>query len=67
MSSAVIDEPAVETFEPQADEAPSISVDPMMAEGGSTGAAGTSFSEISELPPLKEVYIAPPSASAGVV
>ncbi len=60
MSSAVIDEPAVETFEPQADEAPSISVDPMMAEGGSTGAAGTSFSEISELPPLKEVYIAPP-------
>jgi len=61
MSSAVIDEPAVETFEPTANETPGISVDPMMAEGGSSGGGGrTSFSEISELPPLKEVYIAPP-------
>ncbi len=38
MSSAVADEPQVETFEPQVeDDAPKISVDPMMAEGGSRG------------------------------
>jgi serine/threonine protein kinase len=61
MSAAVADEPQVETFEPQSDHAaPKIAVDPMMAEGGPAGSAGTSFSEISELPPLKEVYIAPP-------
>ncbi len=61
MSSAVIDEPQVETLEPQvAEDAPRIAVDPMMAEGDSSGGTGTSFSDISELPPLKEVYIAPP-------
>jgi serine/threonine-protein kinase len=60
MSSAVADEPAVEPFEPQAEEAPKITVDPMMAEGGQGGTSGTSFSELTELPPLKEVYIAPP-------
>jgi serine/threonine-protein kinase len=60
MSSAVLDEPQVETFEPQADEAPAFAVDPMMAEGGSAGSAGSSFSEISELPPLKETYTPPP-------
>ncbi|HUA15914.1 MAG TPA: serine/threonine-protein kinase [Verrucomicrobiae bacterium] len=60
MSAAVIDEPQVETFEPQAvEDGPGIAVDPMMAEGGQ-GGGGTSFSEISELPPLKESYIAPP-------
>ncbi|HET6178613.1 MAG TPA: serine/threonine-protein kinase [Candidatus Sulfotelmatobacter sp.] len=63
MSSAVMDEPQVETFEPQTaeeDEAPKIAVDPMMAEGGSGGGrGGVSFSEMTELPPLKEVYIAP--------
>jgi serine/threonine protein kinase len=63
MSSAVADElaeePQVETFEPSAD-APRIAVDPMMAEGGASASTGTSFSEISELPPLKEIYIAPP-------
>lgn len=61
MSSAVVDEPQVETLEPQRDtDAPKIAVDPLMAEGGSNAAGGTSFSEISELPPLKEVYVAPP-------
>jgi hypothetical protein len=62
MSAAVADEPQVETFEPQSDHAtPKIAIDPMMAEGGrSGGGGGTSFSEISELPPLKEVYVAPP-------
>jgi serine/threonine protein kinase len=60
MSSAVLDEPEVETFEPQSEESPKITVDPMMAEGESAGGSRTSFSEISELPPLKEVYIAPP-------
>lgn len=61
MSSAVLDEPEVETFEPSVeDDGPKINVDPMMAGGGATASSGTSFSEISELPPLKEVYIAPP-------
>ena len=53
MSSAAIVEPEV--------EAPKINVDPMMAEAPKAGAgASRSFSEIDELPPLKEVYIAPP-------
>jgi eukaryotic-like serine/threonine-protein kinase len=56
MSSAVVEEPDVETFAP---DAPKIAVDPMMAEGGPAGRSGSSFSEISELPPLKEVYIEP--------
>jgi serine/threonine protein kinase len=61
MSAAVADEPQVETFEPQSDHAaPKIAIDPMMAEHGPAGGGGTSFSEISELPPLKEVYVAPP-------
>jgi hypothetical protein len=52
MSSAIV-EPEV--------EAPKIHVDPMMAEGPKSGAAASrSFSEIDELPPLKEVYIPPP-------
>ncbi len=68
MSSAVAEEPEVETSEPQvetfepqvADEGPTIAVDPMMAEGGSKSGGGVSFSEMTELPPLKEVYIPPP-------
>ena len=61
MSAAVADEPQVETFEPRAaSTAPKIAVDPMMAGGGPSAGTGTSFSDISELPPLKEVYVAPP-------
>ena len=62
MSAAVADEPQVETFEPQEDDdTPRINVDPMMAGGApSTGGGGMSFSEMTELPPLKEVYIPPP-------
>ena len=41
----------------------SFAVDPMMAEPD-TAAVSHSFSEISELPPLKEVYMAPPSPPA---
>jgi serine/threonine protein kinase len=59
MSAGVADEPQVETFEPS-ESAPKIAVDPMMAEGGSGGSTGTSFSDISELPPLKESYTPPP-------
>jgi serine/threonine protein kinase len=58
MSSAATDEAAVETFEPSSNS-PRIAVDPLMAEGGSATSAGNSFSEISELPPLKEVYVSP--------
>ncbi len=60
MSSAVADEPPVEALEPQTDAAPNFAVDPLMAEAPSSAGASTSFSEISELPPLKEVYVAPP-------
>ena len=68
MSSAVAGEPEVESFEPQvetfepqvAEEGPKIAVDPMMSEGGSKSGGSVSFSEMTELPPLKEVYIAPP-------
>ena len=61
MSAELIDQPEVETFEPSA-AAPRIAVDPLMAESAPGTTAGTSFSEIAELPPLKEVYIAPEPA-----
>ena len=63
MSAEVADEPQVETFEPEAaDDGPKIAVDPMMAEGGPKGGpGGVSFSEMTELPPLKEIYVAPPA------
>jgi len=48
------------TAEPEV-ESPTIHVDPMMAEASpATGNRGRSFSEIDELPPLKEIYVAPP-------
>jgi serine/threonine-protein kinase len=52
LSAGVAEEPAAEK--------PKIAIDPMMAEGPSSSVQSTSFSEMSELPPLKEVYIAPP-------
>ena len=52
MSGAVLDEPATEK--------PKIAVDPMMAENAGPGNRGVSFSEMDELPPLKEIYVAPP-------
>ena len=57
--SAASAEPEIEAPEP---EAPRFAVDPTMAEGGNEASegGGTSFSEISELPPLKEVYVEPP-------
>ncbi|HXZ43108.1 MAG TPA: PEGA domain-containing protein [Terriglobales bacterium] len=51
MSAPVSDEPEVQT--------PRIAVDPMMDESRQAGATGPSFSDINELPPLKEVYVAP--------
>jgi serine/threonine-protein kinase len=53
MSAGVLDEPATEK--------PRIAVDPMMAENAGAASKGVSFSEMDELPPLKEVYIAPPA------
>jgi hypothetical protein len=57
MSTAVRSEPAPP---PQA-QAPKIAVDPMMAEGGPASGGGVSFSEMTELPPLKEAYTPPPT------
>jgi len=51
LSAPVLDEPEVEK--------PRIAVDPLMAEDAGS-AQKTSFSDLEELPPLKEVYIAPP-------
>jgi hypothetical protein len=46
-------------------EAPKIAVDPMMAgDGAGRSGGGVSFSEMTELPPLKEVYIAPTPSPA---
>ncbi len=59
--SAAIEQPDVETFEP-APASPKIAVDPLMAGSAPGTSGGTSFSEIAELPPLKEVYIAPEPA-----
>jgi serine/threonine protein kinase len=57
MSSSVLDEPAMEAPRVQA---PRIAVDPMMADEGAPSRGGSvSFSEMTELPPLKEVYIPP--------
>ncbi len=41
-------------------QAPAINVDPTMVESAKGGPVGPSFSEISELPPMKEVYTPPP-------
>ncbi len=64
MSSSVLDEPAMDEAEV---ETPRIAVDPMMAEGGPSRSSGVSFSEMTELPPLKEVYIPPPPPPPPVV
>jgi eukaryotic-like serine/threonine-protein kinase len=57
LSSAAVVEPEVR---PEV-EAPKINVDPMMAENRQAAASPSrSFSEIDELPPLKEVFIPPP-------
>ncbi len=46
-------------------KAPTVAVDPMMDENRKTSLAPKrSFSEIDELPPLKEAYVAPPSSAA---
>jgi eukaryotic-like serine/threonine-protein kinase len=50
---------AVAETEEAAVQAP-LNVDPAMQEGGKGGTRGPSFSEISELPPLKEIYTPPP-------
>ena len=52
--SAAVTEPAA----PQV-RTPKINVDPMMNENRLAGGKSVSFSEISELPPLKEVYVEP--------
>jgi serine/threonine protein kinase len=45
---------------PAETEVPHVTVDPMMDESRTTNdKAGRSFSEINELPPMKEVYVAP--------
>lgn len=50
---------AAEVVEP-ASETPAFRVDPAMAESAKNAARGPSFSEMTELPPLKEIYTPPP-------
>jgi eukaryotic-like serine/threonine-protein kinase len=54
--SAATAEPEIET----AAETSKIKVDPMMAEAPADAPKRASFSEMDELPPLKEVFVAPP-------
>lgn len=59
VSSDASDEILLETFDSTTTASGSkIAVDPLMSESA-PAASGTSFSEIAELPPLKEVYVAP--------
>jgi hypothetical protein len=51
---------AVAETEEAAVQAPPLNVDPAMVEAAKGGTRGPSFSEISELPPLKEIYTPPP-------
>jgi uncharacterized cupredoxin-like copper-binding protein len=62
MSAPVLDAPVapVPRITAAAAEAPKIAVDPMMADDGPARGGSVSFSEMTELPPLKEIYIAPP-------
>ncbi len=61
--SAAVAEPEVEAA--PVEEPRALPVDPMMAEpSNESGNAPRSFAEIDELPPLKEVYIAPPAPEA---
>jgi hypothetical protein len=64
--SAATVEPEVEPAPPAPVEEPrTLNVDPMMSESANkAGGGGLSFSEMDELPPLKEVYIAPPPPAA---
>ncbi len=55
MSTATLDEPEVQT-----PRGPKIAVDPMMAGDGASQGGGVSFSDMTELPPLKEIYTPPP-------
>ena len=48
------------TAEPEAETQPSRSFDPMMAEPAPAAAARKSFSDLDELPPMKEPVFAPP-------
>ncbi len=50
---------AAPVAEPEQEAAPKIAVDPLMAESAGPAEPRASFSEINELPPLKEVVIAP--------
>jgi len=60
MSSATLDEPGVDS-----PHVPRFAVDPLMAEAApGRGGSSVSFSEMTELPPLKEDYIAPSPATA---
>src|SRR5258708_23329041 len=61
MARSVLDAPSEA---PQVD-APKITVDPMMAEDApSQGGGSVSFSDMTELPPLKEIYTPPPPPPA---
>ncbi len=61
MSSSVLDEPSTDSAP---DDAPRVAVDPLMADEAPSRGGSVSFSDMTELPPLKEVYVAPPPPPA---
>jgi serine/threonine-protein kinase len=60
LAQTAFQERASAVAEPAEPPVKTLPVDPMMAEAEKGAAQGLSFSEISELPPLKEVYTPPP-------
>ena len=54
LSAATVEEP----------QTPKIAIDPMMAESAGSAKKGVSFSDLDELPPLKEVYVPPPAPTS---
>src|SRR5262249_6375056 len=62
-SVEALDNPSANLSAATVDErqTPKIAIDPMMAEGEGPAKKGVSFSDLDELPPLKEVYVPPPA------
>jgi serine/threonine protein kinase len=60
---APVEKMSAAVAEPAEAESPAFAVDPMMAEDGPGARKAVSFSDLEELPPLKEVFLAPPPPS----
>ena len=62
--ASVLEEPAIQTLEPVSSKQARFPVDPMMAAEAPARGNRVSFSEMTELPPLKEIYVSTPAPPA---